>query len=170
MATNIQLYIGPYLVLLCVALMLFGVTCFQVYSYWVKYTRDHPRIRLFVLLLWLLECLHTIMCVHMLYDSFIDEFGDLAAIERIIWSAGAMIFIEACISSLSRGFSVVYIWQLSNGNPLLTAPPAILLICSLGFTLAAASLLYARTTWADLHTHRGTYVRRPPLSSLALPR
>ena len=38
----------------------------------------------------MLECLHTIMCVHMLYDNFIDEFGNLGAIEKIIWCVRAL--------------------------------------------------------------------------------
>ncbi|EKM50220.1 uncharacterized protein PHACADRAFT_264829 [Phanerochaete carnosa HHB-10118-sp] len=84
MASSFALLMGPLLVLVCLALILFGIFTAQVYYYWSTYEKDSRLVRGFVLLLWFLECLHTTFCICMLYTYFIDHFGDTGEVERIV--------------------------------------------------------------------------------------
>lgn len=154
----LELFLGPLLVLVCIALTLFGVTCAQVYSYWTTYERDPPRLKGLVLTLLVLELAHSVMCLHMLYVYFVEDIGNPLPANEIVWSAGVTIVLEVLIVAFAQGFSIVRIRQLSGGNIMATALPTLLLLACCGFSLAAAALLYVYRTWPAYASHRGPYV------------
>ncbi|GJE88936.1 hypothetical protein PsYK624_050240 [Phanerochaete sordida] len=157
-APDFELFMGPFLILVCIALMLFGVTCAQVYSYWTTYERDPVGYKILVGALWTLECTHTALCLHMLHGYFIKDIGDPSGLGNIIWSAGATIFLEVPIIALAQGFSIARIWQLSGGNVWATAVPAVFLFFRVAFGFGTATFLYVYNTWADFDANRGPFV------------
>ncbi|KAI0793074.1 hypothetical protein BC629DRAFT_1592982 [Irpex lacteus] len=149
-----DLQVGPILVLLCIALMLYGVFCAQCYFYYMNYDQDRLRLRLYVLVLWLLESLHTTFCIHILYDYFVTHFGDpVNGVAHIVWSAGGTILIEMCILAMAEGFYINRIYHLS-GSWLVAAVPSTLLAGRIILSLISASYLYIYDTWAGFRAHR----------------
>ncbi|KAI0088635.1 hypothetical protein BDY19DRAFT_994013 [Irpex rosettiformis] len=142
-----DLQVGPILVLICLALMLYGTFCAQCYFYWMSYGEDRLRLRLYVLGLCLLESLHTAFCIHILYDYFVTHFGDpVNGVGHIVWSAGM------CILAMTEGFYINRIFHLS-GSWLVAAVPSILLFSRIVLSLVSAAYLYVYTTWESFREH-----------------
>ncbi|KIP05948.1 hypothetical protein PHLGIDRAFT_479385 [Phlebiopsis gigantea 11061_1 CR5-6] len=156
MANELELLVGPLLVLICFALILFGVFTFQVYFYWFTYEDDIRALRILVLVLWILECLHTCFCIHLLYTYLVVDFHNPEGILQVVWSAGVTVFLEVFIVSGAQGFYILRIWQLSGHNILATAPPAFALFCRIAFGFATGSLLYCYRTWPEFREHTGS--------------
>lgn len=146
---------GPLLVLVCLALILFGIFTAQVYFYWSTYEKDSHFVRSFVLMLWFLEALHTTFCVCMLYTYFIDHFGDAGEVERIVWSAVATVFLEIIIVSLTQAFYIYRIWKLSKRNYLVASVPAVALLARIVLGYVAAGFLYSYQTWEAFRQKQG---------------
>ncbi|KAI0341076.1 hypothetical protein BDW22DRAFT_323735 [Trametopsis cervina] len=83
-----ETFIGPLLIAICIAILLYGTFLAQVLFYWTTYSNDRAPIKIWVAILSVLETVHTIACVHMLYYYFAAHFGDTTIIEHVIWSAG----------------------------------------------------------------------------------
>ncbi|EKM52303.1 uncharacterized protein PHACADRAFT_186479 [Phanerochaete carnosa HHB-10118-sp] len=181
MAINFEIFMGPLLILVCIALILFGVFCAQVYSYWTTYEHDPLNIKLLVLALSVLEFTHSALCLHILFEYFISDIGNPAALGGIVWCVQVTVFIEIFIVTLSQGFSIVRIWQLSERNVYATATAVVLLFFRVAFgfgtfflswegvrqpdihaapnldTTATGTLLYVYRTWDEFHSHLGSF-------------
>ncbi|GJE90358.1 hypothetical protein PsYK624_064890 [Phanerochaete sordida] len=152
---SFELLMGPLLVLVCFALILFGIFTAQVYFYWNTYEKDSRFVRNFVLALWILEALHTTFCICMLYTYFINHFGDANEVEVIVWSAVATVFLEIIIVSLTQAFYIYRIWKLSKRNFLVASIPALALLARVVLGYVAAGFLVSYKTWTAFREERG---------------
>lgn len=155
---SIKTLLSPLLILVCVALIFFGVFSAQVYAYWFAYQNDATSLRVFVLVLWFLELLHTIFCMHMLYTYFVDDIGAPLNAATIIWSAAASIYAEVSIAGASQGYFIYRLWALSNKNWLVAGVPAILLAGRMAIGFATAVFLMKYDTWVEFHAQRSSRV------------
>ncbi|KAI0793076.1 hypothetical protein BC629DRAFT_345771 [Irpex lacteus] len=150
----LELAVGPLLVLICVACILFGVFSAQVYFYWSNYEKDSAKLKSFVSFIWILEALHTGFCIHVLYFYFVTHFGDpVHGAGTIVWSCGVTVVLEVVIVSLTEGFYVRRIWHLSGKKYWVVAGPILLLIVRAIFSLYTVNFLYKFGTWENYRAH-----------------
>ncbi|GBE84590.1 hypothetical protein SCP_0605690 [Sparassis crispa] len=155
MATIIEELLEGLLVEVFVAIFLYGIATAQVYFYWMNFANDSVWIRSTVLLVWVLETVHTCMCVKMITQYTIVDFGDVPAVAHIIWSAGVTVMLAVLIAAMVQTFFIHRIWILSRRSKLITAIPAVLLFVRVAFGLATASLLYRLPTWSEFRSNVG---------------
>ncbi|KAI0819107.1 hypothetical protein BC629DRAFT_1435861 [Irpex lacteus] len=101
---DIETFVGPSFVFICLSLIssnssLYGLVIAQVYYYFTTY-RDDLFHRLLVLLLCVLETVHSIACIHVLYTLTIIGFADVRKFSEIPWSAGVAVYLEVVISTV----------------------------------------------------------------------
>ncbi|KAI0819089.1 hypothetical protein BC629DRAFT_1588401 [Irpex lacteus] len=93
MALSIEAFIGPSFVLICLSFILYGLVVAQVYFYFTTY-RDNLPTRFIVIILCVLESLHTAVCLHMGYTLLVIGLDNPAKLLNVPWSSGAAIYLE----------------------------------------------------------------------------
>jgi hypothetical protein len=128
---------------------LFGLFTAQVYYYWSKYEHDPFFLRMVVLAIWLvcfsrvaicgatdilrylpyrsLECLHSGLCIHMLYTYFIVHFNSTHEVDNIVWYEATAIswligISWAIVSQECRGMSAEFAIPSNNRSDLCLVP------------------------------------------------
>ncbi|KAK7689443.1 hypothetical protein QCA50_007235 [Cerrena zonata] len=174
--------LGGLVVEVCLALVLYGIITAQSYIYMLNSKNDLAIIRCIVGSVWLvevlsqnihalslnpriLETLHTIFIIHMLYYYIITSFGNLLAVGDIIWSAGACVLVEMLIVTLVQGFYIrrvfirtqqaIYLAYCHYWN----APSSP--CCVRGWyisALVAAIMTYFDRTWLAFRSSKGPFV------------
>ncbi|KAI0345378.1 hypothetical protein BDW22DRAFT_1028651 [Trametopsis cervina] len=152
--STFEVFAGPLILFIAIALMLFGVFTAQCYFYWFAYeSKDSKMLRYGVLSLWVFEALHTSLCLHIVYSYFIINFGDVAGgIGRVIWSAPATVMLEMAIVTISESFYIMRIYRLS-GSVLVAAIPTILLVPRVALGFIVSGYLCVIDTWVEFHAH-----------------
>ncbi|KAI0345552.1 hypothetical protein BDW22DRAFT_1342899 [Trametopsis cervina] len=150
----LELAVGPLLVLICVACILFGVFSTQIFYYANNYEKDGPKLKMFVFCIWLLETLHTAFCIHVIYNYFVIHYGDpIHGINVIVWSAPVTVLLELMIVTMTEGFYIRRIWHLCGKKLYIVALPALLLVLRAAFSLLTFAFLYKYTAWAEYREH-----------------
>ncbi|KAI0342830.1 hypothetical protein BDW22DRAFT_1428975 [Trametopsis cervina] len=150
----LELAAGPLLVTLCLAFILFGIFTAQIYYYYTNYEMDGIKLKAFIGSLWILEIFHTALCLQVLYDYLITNYGDpVNGVGKIIWSVPLTVMIELLIVTMTSAFYVRRIWHMSEKNPLAVAAPIILLVARDAMSIVTLSLLYKYSTWTAFRGH-----------------
>lgn len=69
----------------CFAILLFGSASAQIYNYWWNYP-DEPQLhRHAVATVWLIDTVHTAVCIMALYRWMIVDFNDYQLIQNLSW-------------------------------------------------------------------------------------
>ncbi|GJE84483.1 hypothetical protein PsYK624_005590 [Phanerochaete sordida] len=151
MSPDLEVMAGPFLLLLALSLILFGVLSCQMYFYWTTYLADSPWMRNYVLGVWLLECVHTALWLHAMYIYFARSLINAGAgLYTITWSTAAAVLLSHLIVIITQGFYIYRIWQLSDGCWVITAIPAFLLTAKFGLSLASCQFFFRFGTWEAL--------------------
>ncbi|KAI0698145.1 hypothetical protein BC835DRAFT_1413278 [Cytidiella melzeri] len=147
-----ELEVAPFAIMIFVAFILFGILSAQCYFYWTTYDEDSTSLRYYVFVVWLIECLHTSFCMHILYSYFIEFYGDpIHGVAHIVWSAGATIYLEMAIVVMTEGFYIIRIYRLS-GSWLVAGIPTVLLTSRVVLSCVSAAFLYIYPTWASFQS------------------
>ncbi|KAI0777103.1 hypothetical protein BC629DRAFT_1525328 [Irpex lacteus] len=147
----LEIAVGPLLVTLCLAFVLFGVFLAQFYYYFTHYENDGVQLRSFVGVIGLLETLHSALCIHVLYDYFVTHYGNPAeGISKIVWYV-AVITAIGCGRPLTD-FYIRRIWYLSEKNIFAVIAPT-LLLCARDGELVCWVLRYKYKLWAVFRGH-----------------
>ncbi|CAL1704019.1 unnamed protein product [Somion occarium] len=145
---TIEELMSGFLIEICISLILYGITISQVYTYFLNYGQeDSSLLKGGVASVLALETIHTIFTIHMLYVYLITDFGQVAAIGTIVWSAGACVTTGMVIVAIAQGFYIRRIYVLSKQNIALTAITGFLLLLRVSFGLATSALTYKLGTW-----------------------
>ncbi|KIK53618.1 hypothetical protein GYMLUDRAFT_117137, partial [Collybiopsis luxurians FD-317 M1] len=70
---------GAFLIGAFFSAMLYGVTCIQIFYYFNRYN-DNVWLKIFVLILWVLETLHSIFACHAIYYFVIINYANPIAL------------------------------------------------------------------------------------------
>jgi len=100
--------------------VLFGVTCAQTTSYIRRRTSDGLYLVGTVVLLMLLDALHTALVAHLLYTFVVTDFGNIAELEVIPWTLSSSLVVHIVSDSVVRIFFTRRVWLLSRRNTLVT--------------------------------------------------
>ncbi|KZT01987.1 uncharacterized protein LAESUDRAFT_717163 [Laetiporus sulphureus 93-53] len=125
MSTIIEKFVGPFLITICVTMILslgelqqsifrfYGMSTIQAYVYWWNYPDNSLKIKMAV----------AAICY------LIVDFGDLAKVERIFWSGTLAVLITVVIAAIVQGFFIHRLWILRAKNRFLTSI-ALLMQCN----------------------------------------
>ncbi|KAL6306127.1 hypothetical protein BKA93DRAFT_775044 [Sparassis latifolia] len=158
MPTIAEDLLGALLIEVSLAAVLYGITTTQSYFYYFACRDDDKLIRWAVLFIWIVETVHTALCVHMMYHYLISNYGSLETANRIVWSAGATVITEVSISATVQTFFVRRIWILSHKSRLITSLPAVLLFIRIAFGYASAALTWKHASWTAFRYNRGSFI------------
>ncbi|KAJ7672211.1 hypothetical protein DFH06DRAFT_88285 [Mycena polygramma] len=121
-------FLGAWLVGVIVFVVIFGVTCLQVYNYFTKHcTRDPPFVKVYVVLLLLLDALHLALASHAFYFTTVTNFGDYVRLGIAPWSLLVTIVIGYLSSVQVRSSHAFRIYTISNKQLVV---PIIITICA----------------------------------------
>ncbi|KAI0089024.1 hypothetical protein BDY19DRAFT_993833 [Irpex rosettiformis] len=140
--------LGPFFVLLCVVFMLYGLFCAQTCYYYTTY-HDHLSLKLAVSVLFVLETLHVIAGIHMLYWYLLVNYANPAKLTQIPWSVGLLSYLEHGIGALVQLFYIYRIWCVSK-NTILTFILISLELTRIALGFRASSFVCIHHTWAAL--------------------
>jgi len=125
--------IGAWLIGILVSCTVFGVTCLQVYLYYVKHcSRDSIFLKSFVATMIFIDTLNLALLCVSLYQAVVTNFGDYIALENAPWSLLAQIVVGFVLSNMVQIFYAYRIWLLSNKSLYI---PVLIIIISLAETV-----------------------------------
>lgn len=152
-------FFGGLLVEIFVACMLYGITTLQTFLYYQKYRNDTAFLKLFVAAVWVLETIHTVFCVQVVYAYTVQQFGEFGYFKTINWGVGVTVLTEVVLSTLVQAFYVRRVWIMSDKSKILTAAIAFFTVCRAGFGIASTILSYRYPNWLEFRAHNSSLVR-----------
>jgi len=66
------------------------------------------------------DTLHQILITHTVYTYLITNFGDLVALNNLVWSIVAMVLVNGLTAAMVQSFMTLRVWKLTNGSYALT--------------------------------------------------
>ncbi|KAH8994399.1 hypothetical protein EDB86DRAFT_1273311 [Lactarius hatsudake] len=83
---------------LIISVILSGITAVQTWIYYWQYgNRDPKSLRLFIAVIFLLDALHTSLCIYSIYWYLVLNFGNVEILHHNIWSMKAQIDINGLV-------------------------------------------------------------------------
>lgn len=124
-ALNPLLLTGPDLVGYLFSYALFGVLGVQTYLYYVRYPSDGRALRMFVLAIFLVECLTTVLMTYSAWATFVSGWGNPMALLGIPGSSAALNPIAGCLFSSIHFF---YAWRIHRLVESVVVPAAVVFV------------------------------------------
>jgi hypothetical protein len=91
---DIQNTYGCTFIGLVVSIMLFGITVCQTWGYFWHYSKRDPKsLQFFVLFIFFLDAVHTILCIYTVYWYLVLNFGNVEALEYNMWAMNVRNFL-----------------------------------------------------------------------------
>jgi len=143
---------------LCVSLILYGIGLAQVYNYSLSCRSDAKLTKLIVIIILIVDTAHTAFGILMVYRYSITDFGNLAAVNVINWSATAGALSTNILGVCVRVFYLWRIWLLSGRNVTLVGSLLTLYIVHIGFGFASAISCLLHSTWTEYQTNHITFL------------
>ncbi|KAI0683354.1 hypothetical protein BC835DRAFT_748663 [Cytidiella melzeri] len=103
---TLETFLGPYFVLVYLAVILYGIFCAQAFYYWTTY-KDGHGLKLLVFLICVLETAHVAICIHPMYTLLIVDNGSPDKLLRTVWSTAV-----CCILTFVGLVQSYYIWRI----------------------------------------------------------
>ncbi|KIM82110.1 hypothetical protein PILCRDRAFT_821007 [Piloderma croceum F 1598] len=126
--------------------MFFGITNVQSYNYFLRYPRDWMVYKISVGALWILDCLHLALSMHLGYYYLVTRFGDVLAFNFVIWSQKAQITVNVIIIVGVQSLYALRVWKLAAGYNQRLIPCLVILSIVAGY---AVGFNLAALTWKE---------------------
>ncbi|KAE9410648.1 hypothetical protein BT96DRAFT_871622 [Gymnopus androsaceus JB14] len=105
----------------------YGVTCLQAYNYFMHHSfNDRWFLKLFVIVLWVVDTLHVALLAIFYYGYTVTNFGDYEFLAKVYWPLTIQVLIGDIITVAIHMFFACRIYLLSGKK--LVIPSAICLI------------------------------------------
>ncbi|OBZ66544.1 hypothetical protein A0H81_13383 [Grifola frondosa] len=145
-------FIGSFLIEVFIACILYGVTTLQTFLYFQKYPNDEKMLKFMVMLVWVLESVHTAFCMLFVYEYLVIHYGEMSYLGTIHWTAGGSIISGLVITLAVHLFYVRRVWILSSKSYLLTGVVALIALTRFVCGLVSSILSYAFSEWVIYRT------------------
>ncbi|KAK7042416.1 MFS domain-containing protein [Favolaschia claudopus] len=152
-----QALLGPYYLGVVLNTFLYGILVIQTLHYYQHYKRDKLWLRLFVVYLFTVETLNTGICVAMIYEPLVKQFGTDAPVVLFPSLLPSQPFLEAAIFVPCQFFYAWRIWIITQN---LIAP---VLIC-----MASTTSLIGAVWTAIIVSQVKSYENKPKVDHTAL--
>ncbi|TFK73251.1 hypothetical protein BDN72DRAFT_213600 [Pluteus cervinus] len=111
---NYETTIGAFEIGVLIAMFLFGVTTMQTFSYYRKFPADNRGMKIFVGVIWMLECLQSGLIANSLYWLTIKNYGQADAINQPLRALCFATILFAIITCSIQGFFTYRLHLLIN--------------------------------------------------------
>ncbi|KAI0066722.1 hypothetical protein BV25DRAFT_1421424 [Artomyces pyxidatus] len=108
-----------------------GAVAVQTFLYFRMYPKDALRIKATVVLVWVLDSIHTALMSAASWDYLIVHFGDVEAADYIPTTIALTVAFTAAITLVAHLFFTYRVFRLSKSNWCITAPLVVLTFCRL---------------------------------------
>ncbi|KAJ7320734.1 hypothetical protein DFH08DRAFT_970463 [Mycena albidolilacea] len=151
--------LGVTLIGIFISCTLYGVTTLQTFIYIKRFwNTDLTILRLFVILIWILETAHeAFVCSYIFRATIIDIIKDPGALLRTRVSDDITTAITGLIIFFVQGFYIWRLWILSNKKLILVVPLAILVVAHLGLEMAVMALTFKWPEFVEFHRITGYF-------------
>ncbi|KAJ6463884.1 hypothetical protein C8R45DRAFT_1024487 [Mycena sanguinolenta] len=152
-----QMLLGPYYFGVVLNTFLYGILVIQALFYYQNYKNDKIWLRVFVMYLFLVESLNTVLCVAMIYQPLVQQYNTELPMSRFPTLLPSQPFLEAAIFVPVHFF---YAWRISVIMGNFFAP---ILICTASLTSLTGA------AWTSIIVSRvGGYASKPKIDHTAL--
>ncbi|KAI0356730.1 hypothetical protein OH77DRAFT_1423700 [Trametes cingulata] len=146
---------GPLLIGVILAAIMYGVSCSQMYYYFTRYPRDPWSIKLLVMAVWTTDSIHQALISHSVYWYLITEYGNPTALTLLSKSIIVEVFFNAFTGLFVQSFFAARIWKLSGGKLYLVIPVAVLIAGEFAVAMAYSIKALRLETFMDLVQIKG---------------
>ncbi|KAI0683015.1 hypothetical protein BC835DRAFT_781492 [Cytidiella melzeri] len=84
-SSDLETFMGPCFILICLALILYGIFCAQAFYYWTTY-QDSLGLKLLIFVVCVLESVHVVTCIHLMYTFLLSDIASPDKLSRTVWS------------------------------------------------------------------------------------
>ncbi|KAG6828649.1 hypothetical protein H0H92_007163 [Tricholoma furcatifolium] len=123
-----------------IAAMIYGASCFQMWSY-ARTSRDRMWFKCYIVFLWILDSVHMGLIIHCVYHYSVLTYGDADALTKPVWSVLAQVFFATWSDTFVRAVYCRRIWLVSKKNRILTA----VIVITAMFTVIFATIFTAKS-------------------------
>ncbi|KIK63375.1 hypothetical protein GYMLUDRAFT_41081 [Collybiopsis luxurians FD-317 M1] len=102
-----------------------AITCIQVFIYFMRYPKDSRLFKFMVFSIWALDTVHNAMIVAGVYIYLVPNFGDFQSFLTIIPIMLLEFLFQVLASTVTQGFFVWRIFQLTKSSAIKWLPVAI---------------------------------------------
>ncbi|KAH9028365.1 hypothetical protein EDB85DRAFT_1612514 [Lactarius pseudohatsudake] len=83
---------------LVISIMLFGITTLQTWIYYWQYgNRDPKALKLFIAVIFLLDALHTSLCIYSIYWYLVLNFGNVEILDHNMWAMNIQVDVNTTV-------------------------------------------------------------------------
>ncbi|KAH9169019.1 hypothetical protein EDB89DRAFT_2231556 [Lactarius sanguifluus] len=83
---------------LIISVMLFGITALQTWIYYWQYgNRDPKALKIFIAVIFLLDALHTSLCIYSIYWYLILNFGNVEILDHNMWAMNIQVDVNTLV-------------------------------------------------------------------------
>ncbi|KAI0058865.1 hypothetical protein BV25DRAFT_1901904 [Artomyces pyxidatus] len=131
------------------SIMLYGITIMQTYIYSSDSGDDGLVLKLMVAGVFILETIHSGICIYNIYVMAVSNFGDFSSPGKIYWSEPALIMTGALLMFSVHCFFVRRVWKICENPLIITAVISFFALSHLAFGLATYVVVYWFNTWDE---------------------
>ncbi|KAH9933660.1 uncharacterized protein BXZ73DRAFT_101043 [Epithele typhae] len=129
---------------------LYGLTSLQAFIYYQTYPNDNKVLKWLVGIVWVLESVHTAVCIQFMYSYLIDGFANPLVFLVVEKGVGVTIVMSSCIALVVQGYYTWRVFIMSSRTYFLTGVIAFFALARIGFGIACAILTYKYPNWLVL--------------------
>ncbi|KAJ8501418.1 hypothetical protein ONZ51_g571 [Trametes cubensis] len=150
--TVLDATMGPLLIGVILAAVMYGVSCSQMYYYYTRYPRDpwHIKLLLKVTAVWTTDSIHQALISHSVYWYLITEYGNPTALGLLSKTIIVEVFFNAFTGLFVQSFFAARVWKLSGKKLYLVIPVAILVAGEFSVAMAYSIKALYLNTFVDL--------------------
>lgn len=105
---------GAYLIGVVISAVLYGVTCVQVWYYYVSYPTDPWHIKSLVFAVFASDTVHQALVTHSAYIYLVSDITNPAGLQDLVWSLIVEVLFNAITAFLVQCFLSMRVYRLSN--------------------------------------------------------
>ncbi|KAH9051560.1 hypothetical protein EDB83DRAFT_2521956 [Lactarius deliciosus] len=118
--------------------MLFGITILQTWIYYWQYgNRDPKTLKLFIAVIFMMDTLHTILCVYSIYWYLVLNFGNVEVLGYNMWAMNFQILVSALVDCMVRLYYARRVYIVSRS---IIIPVVIVVFVTISIALAPGML------------------------------
>lgn len=143
---------GAYFIGVVISAVLYGVTCVQVWFYYVSYPSDPWHIKTLVFGVFASDTVHQALITHSAYVYLVSDIGSATGLEDIVWSLIVEVLFNAITSLLVQSFLAMRVYRLSNKSIPITAVVMVVVIAEFVLSVIYVAKALVFQTFAELLT------------------
>ncbi|KAF7334996.1 hypothetical protein MVEN_02249800 [Mycena venus] len=103
-----------------VSAAIYGLTCLQTYNYFQQQAKEAEKdsvlLRASIVVLWIIESLHSACIAHALYFYSVSHYGDYASLQRAVWSIILPTGLTSLVGSIVQACFAWRVYIMSDKN------------------------------------------------------